>query len=326
MLNPLKPPQMTNTVNLNRWIRTTLCLGVLFGSIQFLNAQVFGKLQYKAPLFQDLSANNMYTLENIPNHRSQLDVVNLYSGNYSVQVLCRWKDMYRAKDMGTDRSFLIRMGDVVQLDNNLSQMNRYRYDTQPAAQLTQNLSNTVPYCIDRRYTTTVSNPMGLGPTRGSTTTAVPQTNTNSFVHVVKPKETLYSIGQKYNISHQELMAVNGMTSSDIYPNQRLRIERSGMLATTQRIYRSPEPLPIARTSNTTFGINTSSPTIVRHTTFPLAPQRNDGIHEVRKGETLFSIAQYYGLTTKYLADLNGIKDPKKLKVGVGLRISELSPR
>ena len=320
---------MINTMNFYRHIRATLCLGVLFGSVQFLNAQVFGKLQYKAPLFQDLSANNMYTLENIPNHRSQLDVVNLYSGNYSVQVLCRWKDMYRAKDMGTDRSFLIRMGDVVQLDNNLSQMNRYRYDTQTGAQLTRNLGNTVPYCIDRRYTTTfsnVSNPTGLGVTRGNNTIASTQSNTGSFIHVVKPKETLYSIGQKYNIPHQELMTVNGMVSSDIYPNQRLRIERSGIRAATQEIFRSPEPLPIARTSNTTFGINTSSPTIVRHTTFPVAPQRNDGIHEVRKGETLFSIAQYYGLTTKYLADLNGIKDPKKLKAGVGLRLSELSPR
>lgn len=321
MLNPLKPPQMINTMNLSRYIRTTLCLGILLGSIQFLHAQVFGKLQYKAPLFKDLSANNMYSLENIPNHRSQLEVVNLYSGSYSVQVICRWKDMYRAKDMGTDRSFLIRMGDVVQLDNNLSQMNRYRYDTQTAAQLSRNLSNTIPYCIDRRYTTTfstISNPTGLGTTRGGNTLASPQTNTSSFIHVVKPKETLYSIGQQYNIPHQELMAVNGMVSSDIYPNQRLRIERSGMRSSTQNIYRSPEPLPIARTSNTTYTVNTSSPTIVRYNTFP--QQGAEVTHEVQKGETLFSIAQQYGLTTKFLAGINGIKDPKKLAVGTRLQL------
>lgn len=38
-------------------------------------------------------------------------------------------------------------------------------------------------------------------------------------------------------------------------------------------------------------------------------------HEVLKGDTLYSIAFYYGLDYHDLADLNGIKDPRQLKAG-----------
>ncbi|MDD4979413.1 MAG: peptidoglycan DD-metalloendopeptidase family protein [Gallionella sp.] len=38
-------------------------------------------------------------------------------------------------------------------------------------------------------------------------------------------------------------------------------------------------------------------------------------HEVLKGDTLYSIAFYYGLDYHDLADLNGIKDPRQMKVG-----------
>lgn len=38
-------------------------------------------------------------------------------------------------------------------------------------------------------------------------------------------------------------------------------------------------------------------------------------HEVLKGDTLYSIAFYYGLDYHDLADLNGIKDPRQLKIG-----------
>ena len=38
-------------------------------------------------------------------------------------------------------------------------------------------------------------------------------------------------------------------------------------------------------------------------------------HEVLKGDTLYSIAFYYGLDYHDLAELNGIKDPRQMKVG-----------
>jgi membrane-bound lytic murein transglycosylase D len=42
-------------------------------------------------------------------------------------------------------------------------------------------------------------------------------------------------------------------------------------------------------------------------------------HKVEKGETLFSIARYYGQTVKALMELNGLATPK-LKIGQQLKI------
>lgn len=43
-------------------------------------------------------------------------------------------------------------------------------------------------------------------------------------------------------------------------------------------------------------------------------------HQVLKGDTMYSIAFYYGLDYHELADLNGIKDPRTLQVGQVLRL------
>ena len=325
-INPLKPTLMMITVNVKQLLQSALSLGILFCSAQFLNAQIFGRLQPKAPMYQDISQNAMYSLLNVPDHRAQIDVVNLYSGNYNIQVMCQWKDMYRAKDMGTDRSFLIRMGDVVQLDNNLSQMNQVRYDAVSARYVTQNVSSRVPECIDRRYTgifSQTSNPI-MRDGRTPVTTLAP----TSRIHVVQPKETLYRIGRKYGIPHQEIMAVNGMTSTRLSVGQRLRIERSSMPASVarQNIFRSAEPLPI----QPPLTINTAqqSPTIVRQTTLntPGIVGSANNYHTVRKGETLSSIGRKYGLSAAYLASVNGISNPKKLGVGTVLNLTGLGIR
>ena len=52
--------------------------------------------------------------------------------------------------------------------------------------------------------------------------------------------------------------------------------------------------------------------------FPAAAQENNGnvtIHVVQRGETLFRIAQRYGVTVNDLALMNGIVNPSNIKVG-----------
>lgn len=50
-----------------------------------------------------------------------------------------------------------------------------------------------------------------------------------------------------------------------------------------------------------------------------------GTHTVRRGETLFSIAQRYGIGLDALARWNGIDDPTRLRVGQVLRLSAPGP-
>lgn len=54
-----------------------------------------------------------------------------------------------------------------------------------------------------------------------------------------------------------------------------------------------------------------------------SPTKSTKIHTVKKGDTLWVIAQQYlgsGAKWQQIANLNGIRDPKKLKIGTKLRI------
>jgi LysM repeat protein len=49
---------------------------------------------------------------------------------------------------------------------------------------------------------------------------------------------------------------------------------------------------------------------------PAAPRT----YTVRSGDTLYSIAQRYGVTPAAIADLNGLRDHRKLSIGQRLRL------
>lgn len=44
------------------------------------------------------------------------------------------------------------------------------------------------------------------------------------------------------------------------------------------------------------------------------------IYEIKKGDTLFNLAQYYSVSWQTLAELNGLKEPYLLKVGQKIKI------
>lgn len=56
-------------------------------------------------------------------------------------------------------------------------------------------------------------------------------------YVVQPGDTLYAIGQQYHVSTDQLMALNNLRSTDIYPGQRLRVSGYAYTGTN----RSDEP-------------------------------------------------------------------------------------
>ncbi len=113
----------------------------------------------------------------------------------------------------------------------------------------------------------------------------PQTQPPHLIHLVQPGETLFSIAQRYGTTVEAIVAANDIDNPRlIHPGQRLVI-----------------PLP--------------SPT-------PTATPTPEGarIHVVKSGETLFSIAQRYGVTLAALSQANGIMDPTILRVGQQLVI------
>lgn len=55
---------------------------------------------------------------------------------------------------------------------------------------------------------------------------------------------------------------------------------------------------------------------------PVTVQASDGIHRVRKGETLYAISKIYGVSVSHLSRLNNIRNPNVIRAGMVLRIPE----
>ncbi|GAB4522309.1 MAG: hypothetical protein Kow0047_32970 [Anaerolineae bacterium] len=100
-------------------------------------------------------------------------------------------------------------------------------------------------------------------------------------HTVKPGETLSSIAQRYGVTVEEIVRVNGLSNPNaIYVGQELKIPGGAASEEDE------------------------------------AP----GIHVVQAGETLYSIAERYGVTAEAIAEASGISVSSILRVGQRLTI------
>ncbi len=108
------------------------------------------------------------------------------------------------------------------------------------------------------------------------------------VHVVKRGETLYSIARRYGTTVQALLNANGLRNANlIYVGQRLTLPGSG--------------------GSTRGGGGTAPST--------------SGVHVVKRGETLSSIARQYGTTVQALMNANSLRNANVIHVGQRLRIT-----
>lgn len=103
-------------------------------------------------------------------------------------------------------------------------------------------------------------------------------------HKVASGDTLYSIARKYGLTVDELKSLNGLQNNNLKVGQILQVKKQA-------------------TASSHSGSNTSS----------------GSTHTVQRGETLFSIAKKYGITTTLLKSLNFLKS-NILKLGQVLKI------
>jgi membrane-bound lytic murein transglycosylase D len=116
---------------------------------------------------------------------------------------------------------------------------------------------------------------------------------------VRKGDTLSKIAQRYGMSVAELRNLNDLKSSALKPGKELLLRGNHSTVSTNSasiVSRESVSQPIASTQQTS------------HKT-----------HAVRKGETLWSIAQRYGVDPTVLASTNGIKK-SAIKIGQKLKI------
>jgi LysM repeat protein len=128
--------------------------------------------------------------------------------------------------------------------------------------------------------------LGLGGSLALMLVALParaQTSSqSSAIHTVAWGDTLFSIAQKYGSTVDAVSKANGLADpTRIYAGQRL---------------------------------------VIPSATVPIAPAAAEASHTVQPGENLYRIALRYGVTTKALAELNGILNADQVFVGQRLTI------
>ena len=126
--------------------------------------------------------------------------------------------------------------------------------------------------------------------RAGTVLVIPGAATTGRTHRVERGETLGGIAARYGVSLAELAAANGIAD----PN---RIRSGAVL----RVTGAPA-------------------TAVPPSTHPVFAAPAAGEHRIAAGETLSGIAGRLGVSTRSLADLNGITDPNRIVAGAVLTV------
>ncbi len=134
------------------------------------------------------------------------------------------------------------------------------------------------------------------PNTGNPNTVEPA-NKNALVHIVRPKENIYTIAKIYDTSAQDIVRWNKLDP--------LRVLESG-----QKLYVSDPDAKVA--TGTTGGTPTSKPAITK------ALQK----HTVAPGETLYGISRKYDLKVQEIIAWNKIDSQKPIAVGQVLLVED----
>lgn len=187
----------------------------------------------------------------------------------------------------------------------------------------------------------------------SDTTEIPNTenpnndnfNTQGVEYTVQRGDTLSEIASRYGTTVQELADINGITNPNlIYPGQELKVltnstvvgsETRGTGSITYTVQRGNTLSQIAQAYGVTVNHivelnNIANPNLI----FPgeklritesesttLNPVLQNNYYTVQRGDTLSGIARRYGVTVRYLANLNGIRNPNLIYPGQLLKVS-----
>lgn len=174
---------------------------------------------------------------------------------------------------------------------------------------------------------------------------------DGITHIVQPGENLFRIGLKYGVSWTAIMQANGLPNTNVYVGQQLTIPVGGSVTPAASIsYSNPGSYTVARGDTLAsiaqrYGVTTASLATANGLT-PVswvyagqtlivpggaqapaaaasapAPATTAGTYLVQRGDTLSSIAQRHGLTTRALAAANGLAVSSWVYTGQRLTIT-----
>ena len=145
----------------------------------------------------------------------------------------------------------------------------------------------------------------------NTPVVVPNENVTVIEHFVKAKENLNLLAEKYGTTIEEIKRLNGLTNNNLRIGQVLKITNVNQLAVENTAV-----TPIAAVTKPVVKPVTEQPVVQNTTAVGYT-------HNVLAGETIYSIAKKYGLTTYQIKTANNLtKD--EVVVGQKLIIKDAS--
>lgn len=157
--------------------------------------------------------------------------------------------------------------------------------------------------------------------RGTEAVETTVAETGTYIeHVVKAKENLNMLAEKYGTSIDEIKRLNGLNSSNLRIAQVLKIPAKSGVATQAENKSLPEVV-----ENTPKAAQKKSETAQKSAPPDNSAQQEEFIeHTVASNETIYSIATKYGLTMDQLKAKNNLPD-NSLRVGQKLLIKGQYP-
>ncbi|WP_066175621.1 LysM peptidoglycan-binding domain-containing protein [Bacillus marinisedimentorum] len=113
----------------------------------------------------------------------------------------------------------------------------------------------------------------------------------SSTYIVKSGDSLSKIGAKFGVSYRDIMKWNNLSSTTIYPGQKLTIKGGAESGGTEKPAVKPDPEPAAK----------PTPSPVKHE--PAAPVKT-GTYIVVSGDSLYRIGARFGMSYYELISLN----------------------
>jgi len=117
---------------------------------------------------------------------------------------------------------------------------------------------------------------------------------------VRPGDTLYGLSRRHHVSVAELMQVNGLNNPNLHPGQRIYLP--------QGYHAQPRPVQTASVRPPPVSVP------------PAMRSKYRGSYTMRSGDSLYGISRSYGVTVGELQQVNGITDPRSVRVGTVLKV------
>lgn len=144
----------------------------------------------------------------------------------------------------------------------------------------------------------------------------PEINTTQITYTVKKRDSFWGIARKFGVNKSELAACNNLAlDKPLNVGVVLLIPPGGGLDVPGELAKQPKIKPVS----------VKAPVKPKEN---YAPTSNDGTYVVRPADTLWKIARRNDITTKSLADANGLDLRKPIQPGMKLVIpgSSAKPR